>query len=246
MIEHPKRKDYDLSSVRLWWNAGAFLPPQLGAEVEAKLGGTILSGLGASDFRRHHDSGTGRPAGDTVYDRGHGQGRHRSSRSLTITAGKLGSEEVGEIWGAGPSCASGYFRDAEATWQAWTKDGWFKTGDLGKIDDQGNLILVGRKKDLIIRGGQNVYPAEMESILLTHPSVAAVAVVAMPDTVMGEKACAYVQLKEGCSLAFPEMVKFLTDQDIALYKIPERLELIDEMPMVGGGRRSIRRCCRKT
>lgn len=234
MIEHPKLKDYDLSSVRLWWNAGAFLPAPLGAEVEAKLGATILSGLGASDF-----GGTMIPDLDAPAEIRFmtvGTGRAGTIFKIVDENGReLGKEEVGEIWGSGPASASGYFRDVEATWQAWTEDGWFKSGDLGRIDSQGNLILAGRKKDLIIRGGQNVYPAETESILLTHPAVAAVAVVAMPDALMGEKACAYIQLHEGCSLTFPEMVKFLTDQDIALYKIPERLELIEEMPMVGGG-----------
>ena len=155
------------------------------------------------------------------------------------------NEEVGEIWGGGPSCASGYFQDAEATWEAWTKDGWFRTGDLGRIDDQGNLIIVGRKKDMIIRGGQNVYPAEIESILLTHAAVAAAAVVAMPDTVMGEKACAYVQLKEGQRLTFQEMVKFLADQDIALYKIPERLELIASMPLAVDGLKTDKKVLQK-
>ena len=236
MIEHPRLKDYDISSVRLWWNAGAFLPAPLGAEVEARLGGTILSGFGASDF-----GGTTYTELDTPAE----------IRFMTVGTGRAGTifkivddkgrelelGEVGEIWGTGPSCASGYFQDSEATWRAWTEDGWFRTGDLGRIDSQGNLVIAGRKKDLIIRGGQNVYPAETESILLSHPSVAAVAVVAMPDAVMGEKACAYVELQEGCSLAFSEMIQFLTNQDIALYKIPERLELIAEMPMVGGGQK---------
>ncbi len=236
MIEHPRRTEYDLSSVRLWWNAGAFLPPQLGAEVEARLGGAIVSGLGASDF-----GGTIIPELDAPAEiRFMTVGTGKAGTVFKIvddTGEEVGKEEVGEIWGTGPSCASGYFQDAEATWQAWTKDGWFKTGDLGRIDAEGNLIVVGRKKDLIIRGGQNVYPAEIESILLTHPGVASVAVVAMPDALMGEKACAYVQPKGGCGLAFPEMVTFLTNQDIALYKIPERLELIDDMPMVGGGQK---------
>ena len=233
MLEHPRRKDYDLSSVRLWWNAGAFLPPQLGAEVEAKLGGTILSGLGASDF-----GGTMIPDLDAPAEKRFvtvGTGRAGTVFKIVDDSGcELGREEVGEIWGAGPSCASGYYQDAEATWQAWTRDGWFRTGDLGRIDSEGNLILVGRKKDMIIRGGQNIYPAELESILLTHPAVASVAIVAMPDKLMGEKACAYVQAKEGCTITFPELVQYLTDQDIALYKIPERLELIDEIPMVAG------------
>ncbi len=234
MVEHPKRKDYDLSSVRLWWNAGAFLPPALGAEVEAKLGGAILSGLGASDFGGTIIPDLDAPAEIRFMTLGKGKAG-TISKIVDDSGQELKKGEVGEIWGSGPSTASGYFRDPEATWHAWTGDGWFKTGDLGRLDEHGNLILVGRKKDLIIRGGQNIYPAELETLLLTHPSVAEAAVVAMPDTVMGEKACAYVVLRPGRTLSFKEMVKFLTDQDIALYKIPERLESIETMPTVGGG-----------
>ncbi|MBI4331484.1 MAG: AMP-binding protein [Chloroflexi bacterium] len=232
LVERPNART-STGSVRLWWNAGAFLPPQLGAEVEAKLGGVILSGLGASDF-----GGTMIPEIDAPQEvrlLTVGKGRAGTSFKVVDDSGReVKKGDVGEIWGAGPSAASGYFGDSETTWQCWTKDGWFKTGDLGKVDEQGNLILVGRKKDLIIRGGQNIYPAEIETLLLTHPAVASVAVVAMPDQLMGEKACAYVELKPGQSLTFKEMGKFLTDQDIALYKIPERLEIIENMPMVAG------------
>ncbi|MFC1930398.1 AMP-binding protein, partial [Chloroflexota bacterium] len=204
------------------------------ANVEATLGGTIVSGLGASDF-----GGTMIPELDAPPE----------TRFLTVGKGRAGTVfkivddsgrevkkgEVGEIWGTGPSAATGYFGDPETTWQAWTKDGWFKTGDLGRIDEDDNLLLVGRKKDLIIRGGQNIYPPEIESILVAHPCIAEAAVVGMPDQLMGEKACAYVTLRPEKTLEFKEMVKYLNEQDIAMYKIPERLEIIEIMPTVGGG-----------
>ncbi|MFC1930500.1 class I adenylate-forming enzyme family protein, partial [Chloroflexota bacterium] len=139
---------------------------------------------------------------------------------------------VGEIWSRSPSFASGYYRDPETTRQAWG-DGWYKLGDLGKLDENGNLMVVGRKKDIIIRGGQNIYPIEIETLLSTHPSVADVAVVAMPDTIMGEKVCAFVVTKSGRELTFYEMVQFLKDQNVAAFKLPERLEIIDQMPMAG-------------
>lgn len=234
MVNHPERKAYDLSSIRLWWNAGAFLPYQLAVEVEEKLGSTILSGLGAADF-----GGTMIPE---LTD-------SQEIRFLTVGKGKAGTVfkivddngkevtpgEVGEIWGTGPSGASGYYMDSETTWQTWTRDGWFKTGDLGRLDEEGNLILAGRKKDIIIRGGQNLYPSEIESLLGAHPSVAQVAIVGMPDKVMGEKACAYVVPHSNKGFGFGEMVSYLKSQDIALYKIPERLEIVDKLPMVGGG-----------
>jgi non-ribosomal peptide synthetase component E (peptide arylation enzyme) len=141
--------------------------------------------------------------------------------------------EVGEIWGRGPACASGYYKDPETTWAAWTKDGWFKMGDLGRFDGGGNLVLAGRKKDMIIRGGQNIYPVEIENLLSSHPKVADVAIVGMPDPAMGEKACAYVVPRPGQDLSFEEMVSFLREKGIATYKLPERLEFIDKLPLVG-------------
>jgi non-ribosomal peptide synthetase component E (peptide arylation enzyme) len=92
---------------------------------------------------------------------------------------------------------------------------------------------MGRKKDMIIRGGQNIYPAEIEGLLNEHPSVANVAVVAMPDYKFGEKACAFAILKKGRTLEFDEMVSFLKEKQIANYKLPERLEIVPEFPAVG-------------
>jgi non-ribosomal peptide synthetase component E (peptide arylation enzyme) len=144
---------------------------------------------------------------------------------------ELPKGEVGEVIVRGPSTASGYYKDAVATREAW-KDGWFRMGDLGKIDEQGNLIIVGRKKYMIIRGGQNIYPTEIESVLLKNPKVLDVAIVKMPDRIMGEKACAYVVPKTGEQFTFEEMVSFLKNKRMTPYKIPERLELIDKLPMV--------------
>ena len=142
--------------------------------------------------------------------------------------------EIGELWMRGPSSSAGYYEDPESTWQVWTKEGWFKTGDLARLDQYGNFQVVGRKKDMIRRGAQNIYPIEVEKILLTHPKVAAVSIVGMPDTVMGEKACAYVVPKPGKEFTFDEMISFIQEKRIAKFKLPERLEIVDELPMARG------------
>ncbi|MFQ5826608.1 MAG: AMP-binding protein, partial [Dehalococcoidia bacterium] len=142
--------------------------------------------------------------------------------------------EVGEIMARGPTMDFAYFRDPEATWQTWTRDGWHKLGDLGKMDERGYLSIVGRQSDMIIRGGQNIYPVEIENLLHTHPRVSAAAVVRMPDRIMGERACAYVVPKPGEKLTFEEMVSFLREQRIATYKLPERLETLERLPLAGG------------
>ena len=140
--------------------------------------------------------------------------------------------EVGEVWARGPSGLSGYYKDADTTWQVWTSDGWFKSGDLGRLDEHGNLTIIGRKTDTIIRGGQNISPVEIENMLATHPKVYSIAIIGMPDPVMGEKACAYVVPKPGQELTFDEMVSFLRQKHIASYKLPERLEILDKLPLV--------------
>jgi non-ribosomal peptide synthetase component E (peptide arylation enzyme) len=231
MIRHPNLGKYDLSSVRVVYMGGAPIGYAEALEIEAKLGGTAINGWGA------HDCGV------MVFP-----SLDDPPQVRLVTAGKpmpncqvvlrddegreVAPGEVGEIWATGPSCVSGYFKDPEATWQVWTKDGWFRTGDLGRLDEDGNLVVVGRKKDLIIRGGQNIYPQEVEEMLFSHPAVRSVAIVGMPDPIMGERACAYVALHPGQTLSFDDMVSFLRGKGIAPFKLPERLEVVAQLPMV--------------
>ena len=140
--------------------------------------------------------------------------------------------EAGEVLFRGPGTHAGFFLDQERTAQNYDADGWFRTGDVGRLDEQGRMILVDRVKDLIIRGGENIYPSEIEDILMTNPKVANAAVVGMPDPVMGEKTCAYLVLKPGEEICFDEMVGYLRDKDLAPFKLPERLEILDCFELV--------------
>ncbi len=139
--------------------------------------------------------------------------------------------ELGEVCVKGPALVSGYYGHPELTEQLWP-GGWFCTGDAGKIDEAGHVILLGRKRDVIIRGGQNIYPSEIENMLIQHPKVKDVAIVRMPDPIMGQKQCAYVVPIPGQTFDFEEMVSFLQSKKIAPYKLPERLELLTELPLV--------------
>jgi non-ribosomal peptide synthetase component E (peptide arylation enzyme) len=114
-------------------------------------------------------------------------------------------------------------------------------GDLGKLDEEGNVIIAGRKKDIIIRGGQNIYPVDIESIITEHPSVSNVAIVRMPDPEMGEKVCAYVVPKRNTHISLEPLVSFLKGKGIAPFKLPERLEVVAELPLVAGGQKVDRR-----
>ncbi|MEE8472974.1 MAG: AMP-binding protein, partial [Dehalococcoidia bacterium] len=139
--------------------------------------------------------------------------------------------EVGEVVVRGPHCLPGYHKEPDALAEAW-RGGWFHMGDLGRIDGDGFLYIVGRKKDMILRGGQNIFAAEIEEILTQHPKVMGAAVVRMPDPVMGERACAFVVPRAGEEFLFEEMADFFKKKKVASFKIPERLELIPELPLV--------------
>ncbi|MDZ4247304.1 MAG: fatty acid--CoA ligase family protein, partial [Dehalococcoidia bacterium] len=232
MLQHPDIFHYDLSSVRLWHSAGAALPYNIGVELEDKIGGTVVQSMGAADWgsgivtspedaRQVRLQTAGKPIPGSEI-------KLVNSEGMEVPAG-----ETGEITGRGAGCASGYYLDERATLHAWAEDGWIRFGDLGKLDAGGNLIVVGRKKDIIIRGGQNIYPGEVESLLIEHPGVAGAAVVGIPDPVMGERACAFLALKKGQSITFDEVKTFLKSKNIASYKLPEKIEIINEIPLAG-------------
>jgi non-ribosomal peptide synthetase component E (peptide arylation enzyme) len=232
IIKDPNLDRYDLSSLRCITTGTAPLPYSLAIEVEktskipivntyGQLDGGIVTHTSIDDPPEVRHRTVGKPSEGMVI-------------KLIDQEGKEASE--GEIVYSGPTTSGGYYRDPEATLKAWGGlglEGRFKSGDLGQFDESGNLILIGRKKDVIIRGGQNIYPPEIEGLLLTHPKIKSVALVSMPDPIMGEKACAYVALNAGEQLTFEEMTSFLKGKKIAPYKFPERLEVLDELPLRG-------------
>jgi cyclohexanecarboxylate-CoA ligase len=140
----------------------------------------------------------------------------------------------GELWVKGPEVLLGYLDSADEQ-EAFTDDGWFKTGDVARVDENGYLTITGRAKDIIIRGGENIVPAEIERWLIKHPAVEDVAVVGMPDRVLGERACAFVATGDG-DFRFETMIAWLRDQGLAPYKLPERLEIRDVLPMTSTGK----------
>ena len=233
LVKDPELNKYDVISLRCVCCSTSPLTYEIAVEGEEKLGIPVLNTYGTFDG--------GGISKTTIDD-------DTETRRRTVGKPHWGTEvkilddegkevspgEDGEFYFRGASTTAGYFQDMEKTLETWGAlgmDGWFRTGDQAKIDSKGNIVLTGRKKDLIIRGGQNIYPAEIEGLLFMHPRVKQAAIVAMPDPIMGEKACAYVALEEGEKLTFEEMVEFLKSKKIASYKIPERLEIISELPM---------------
>jgi cyclohexanecarboxylate-CoA ligase len=142
----------------------------------------------------------------------------------------------GDLLVRGAAQFVGYFQRPQFTADGHTPDGWFKTGDRGTLDPAGYLAITGRSKDLIIRGGENIPVVEVENLLYTHPKIAGVAIVAMPDPRLGERACAVVVPRAGQTITLGEIVAFLEGHELARQKLPERLELVSEFPMTPSGK----------
>lgn len=223
---------YDLSSLRFIRSAGGYLSPQIAEEAENVFGASITSDLGTQDM----GSVSGCRVEDSKDLRRRTVGRMLPGNKVRLldkdTQQEVPEGEPGVLWFRGPHAPAGYYRDEALTATIFDADGWTTTSDIVKFD-QGCLWILGRAKDMIIRGGQNLYPAEIEGLLNGHPSVASVAVVGYPDRLMGERAAAYVIPKKGMSFTFQDMVDFLKSKKLAMFKIPEHLEIVSEFPAVG-------------
>ncbi len=225
--------NYDLSSLRVLVSTAALLSYQVAKEAEEKLGCCISQGYGSID------SGgvTMNPISEPQQARFGTVGKPLPGNEVKLVdehGKEVPQGEVGIVTVSGSHCIGGYYHNPEATRQAW-QGGRFKMGDLGRFDPGGRLQLMGRQRDVIIRGGQNIYPKEIEDLLLQHPKISEVTIIRMPDAVMGEKACAYVVPKPDHGFTFEEMVSFLRQKQIAPFKLPERLEIVDTLPLVPGG-----------
>jgi len=223
---------YDLSSLRFIRSAGGYLSPQIAEEAETAFGANITSDLGTQDM----GSVSGCRVEDSKDLRRRTVGRMLPGNKVRLldkdTGEPVPDGEPGVLYFRGPHAPAGYYRDEELTSSVFDPQGWTTTGDIVKFD-QGCLWILGRAKDMIIRGGQNIYPAEIEGLINGHPKVASVAVVGYPDREMGERTCAYVIPKGGRDFSFEEMVEFLKGKKLAMYKLPERLEVVAEFPAVG-------------
>jgi acyl-CoA synthetase len=149
---------------------------------------------------------------------------------------RLGRGEQGEIAIRGSSMMLGYFDDQAATEASYNRDGWFLSGDLGMLDEDGNYRIVGRKKDLIIRGGHNIHPATVEALAMRHPAVGKVAAFPVPDERLGEKMCLAALLEQDARLQAQEMLAHLHDQGLSTYDMPEYFIVMEEFPLTASGK----------
>jgi non-ribosomal peptide synthetase component E (peptide arylation enzyme) len=232
ILDYPKFDRFDLSSLQIVKHGGAPLPYDQGLMVWEKFRRPVLPAYGGLDVGTISSSFVDLPKEVLLS----AVGKPLDGIEIKIVDEnnkEVPIGEIGEVVVRGPHCQPGYYGDPETTQETW-KDGWFHTGDLGIFDSEGRLTIKGRCKDIIIRGGQNIHPFEIENILTRHPKILKAAVIGMSDTEMGERVCAYVVLKSGENFSFSEMVQFMKDQGIAAFKTPERIEIIDELPLAGG------------
>lgn len=220
----------DTSSVRIWYTAGSVLPPTLAQELEANTRGIVVSTYGGADF-----GGWAAPdPADTPAVRYHTVGKPRGGTEFRIVNAQsrdVSRGDVGELIGRGPCCISGFV--GEHGQDKW-RDGWFHTEDLAWLDEAGNIVIVGRLKEVIVRGGDKVSPAEVEALLRTHPGISQVAVIGVPDPVLGERVCAcIVPAAEVRHLDLETLRCHLRAQGLSPYKAPEQIVVLDSLPVVG-------------
>jgi acyl-CoA synthetase len=148
----------------------------------------------------------------------------------------LPAGEVGQIGGRGASLMLGYFDDQQATETAFNRDGWFMTGDLGQLDEDGYLRITGRLKELIIRGGHNINPARIESLAMRHPDVDRVAAIPVPDERLGEKVCIVVEARKGTAVDAADLLNRLVEEGLSKFDLPEYFLAVDEIPLGPSGK----------
>ena len=228
----------DVSSMQAWVCAGAPIPASLAEEVATVFRGCRLLPLyGASEIFATTACWLSDPPEMAVISDGRPALDGVEVRVVNESGEPVAAGEEGEVSYRGPGAMLGYWRDPERTAIAIDPDGWYHTGDRGAFNAEGLLRLKGRIKDVIIRGGTNISATEVEEHLLTHPKVKAVAVVAMPDRLMGEKACAFVVPDGAEAPTLDELADYLkNNRRIAVHKLPERLEIVKELPMTPTGK----------
>jgi 2,3-dihydroxybenzoate-AMP ligase/mycobactin salicyl-AMP ligase len=222
--------NYDISSLKKMYCGGGASPIELIRGVREKLGCVYINAYGGTegmntqtrlddDIETAHRT-VGKPT--CPYD---------TYKVVDDQGNELPPNTSGEILIKGPGIFTGYYNAPEENKTAFTREGFFRTGDLAMIDESGNITLTGRIREIIKRGGESISTVEIENLIVTHPDVEAVAVVGMPDPELGEKACAYICKKSGADLSFEMIIDYLRTKHASVLQLPERIEFIDVMPL---------------
>ena len=234
MLQHPGLQKYDISSLRTMALAGAPLPVEVARQIIEKMGCYMTSAYGMTETAISNITSLDDEVEIVCKTVGKPQpGMEHKVVDKNRRIVPIGCE--GEACARGQNVCIGYFKDPRRTAEVIDDRGWIYSGDLAKMDAQGNLIIVGRIKDVIVRGGENISPTEIEDILYTHDKIEQVAVIGIPDDRLGEGTCACIIPKQGESLSYDELKGFFKDK-VARFKIPDRIEVMQEFPTTPSGK----------
>ncbi|MGB9303253.1 MAG: 3-((3aS,4S,7aS)-7a-methyl-1,5-dioxo-octahydro-1H-inden-4-yl)propanoate--CoA ligase FadD3, partial [Mycobacterium sp.] len=234
LLDHPARGDYDLSSLRFAVTGAATVPVVLVERMQSELDIDIV--LTAYGLTEANGMGTMCRADDDAVTVATTCGRPFADFELRIDkSGDKSGDESGEVLLRGPNVMLGYLDDAAATTAAIDADGWLHTGDIGVVDESGNLRITDRLKDMYICGGFNVYPAEIEQVLARMAGVADAAVIGVPDQRLGEVGRAFVVARPGADLDEATVISY-TREHLANFKTPRSVRFVDSLPRNAGGK----------
>ncbi|MFE6103673.1 FadD3 family acyl-CoA ligase [Streptomyces laurentii] len=226
LLDHPARTAYDLTSLRLVVTGAAVVPLRLVERLRTELGvGTVLTAYGLSEA-----SGL-----VSMCRRGDPPEVVARTSGRAIPGTELRLSASGEVLVRGPHVMRGYFEDPEETAAAIDADGWLHTGDVGTLDEAGNLRITDRIKDMFIVGGFNAYPAEIEQLLGLHPDIADVAVIGIPDPRLGEVGKAFAVRRPGARVTADDLIAW-SRREMANYKVPRQVEFLRELPRNASGK----------
>ncbi len=232
ICSNPKAKDYDLSSMRFFVSGAAPLPEETYDLTQRVLKKPIIQGYGLSEATC---ASAVADSSDPIRWNSCGPALRYCGVRIVSTEGKdVPPGEIGEILVSGPNVMKGYYKNPEATAEV-LKDGWLHTGDLGRMDEDGYVYVVGRLKDMIIRGGQNIYPAQVESILLKFEGVAETAVIGVDEPRWGQEVLAVVKRAEGSEITEKDVLNYAKEH-LAQYKCPKYVRFVEELPKTATGK----------
>jgi non-ribosomal peptide synthetase component E (peptide arylation enzyme) len=230
LVDFEGLKDYDLSSLKKMHCGGGVSQPEIIKGVWEKLGCTFFNAYGGTEGQTTITHSDDNP--QTVL---HTVGRPTCPYDTYKVVDKKGKElppnTPGELIIKGPGIFTGYYKAPQENKMAFNNEGFFRTGDVVNIDEARNVTITGRLKEMINRGGESISATEIESLIIGHPGVAMVAVIPMPDPVMGERVCAYIQPKPGANLNFEKIISYLKERKASVLQFPERMEFIEDMPL---------------